>query len=89
MPGCAALDLEQHHERSQSENRDEEEQIVAHDRADNRHLRLRRGKHAVFGKLMQAGDDQLRGDEEQNHRGDAEELLQIDADAAFDEHHSE
>ena len=37
---------------------------------------------------MQAGDDQLSGDEKQNHRGYAEELLQIDSDAALDEHHS-
>src|SRR5580700_1273099 len=37
---------------------------------------------------MQAGDHELRSDEEQNHRSDAEEFLQIDADAAFDKHHA-
>ena len=37
---------------------------------------------------MQAGDHQLRRHEEQNHGGDAEELLQIDAHAALDEHHA-
>ena len=38
---------------------------------------------------MQAGDYQLGRDEEQDHCGDTEELLQINADAAFDEHHPE
>src|SRR6476469_5683923 len=37
---------------------------------------------------MQAGDDQLGCDEEQNYSGDPEELLQIDAYATFDEHHA-
>ena len=37
---------------------------------------------------MQAGDDQLRRHKEQNGSRDPEELLQIDAHAALDEHHA-
>ena len=38
---------------------------------------------------MQAGDYKLRGHKEKNRGGDPEEFLQIDLDAALDEHHSE
>ena len=84
----AALDLEQHHQGGQGDDGDEKEQVVADDGADQRHLLARRGKHAVFRKLVQAGNDQLRRHEEQNGSGDPEELLQIDAHAALDEHHA-
>src|ERR1700704_3592632 len=37
---------------------------------------------------MQPGNNQLRRDEEENDRGDLEELAQINAHAAFYEHHA-
>ena len=38
---------------------------------------------------MQSRDQQLGCDEEQNHRGDPKELLQIYLYRALDEHHAE
>ena len=38
---------------------------------------------------MQAADDELEGDEVEDDGGDAEEALQVDADAATDEEDSE
>jgi hypothetical protein len=85
----AALHFKQHHQRGQHQDGDEEEEIVAHDGTDDGHFLARRGKHAVLGKLVQAGDHELSGDQEKNRGGDLEELLQIDLDAALDEHHAE
>src|SRR5437879_8105204 len=80
----AALHFKQHHQRGQHEDGDEEEKFVADDGADDGHLLPRRGKHAVLGKLVQAGDYKLRGHKEKNRGGDPEEFLQIDLDAALD-----
>ena len=85
----ARLHFKQHHQGGQRENGHEEKHVVAHDRADQRHLLLGGGKHAIFRKFVQAGDDQLRRHKQQNDRGDAEEFLQVDADAALDKHHAE
>src|SRR4029077_18760051 len=85
----AALHFKQHHQRGQHQDRNEEEKFVADDGADDRHLLPGRGKYSVFGKLVQARDYKLRGHQEKNRGGDAEEFLQIDLDAALDEHHSE
>ena len=38
---------------------------------------------------MEAGDDELEGDEVEDDGGDAEEALQVDANAATDEHDAE
>ena len=47
------------------------------------------GKDAVLGELVEAGDDELEGDEVEDGGGDAEEALEVDADAAADEEDSE
>ncbi len=86
--GLARFDLEKDHQRSQREDRNEKENVVADDRPDHRHLLLGGGKDAIFRELMQAADDQLRGYKPQDHRGDTEEFLQVDAHAALDEHHA-
>src|ERR1035441_6288020 len=85
----AALHFKEHHQRGQRENGDEEEKIVADDRADDGHLLAGRGKHSVLGKLVQAGDYKLPGHQEKNRGSDLEEFLQIDLNAALDEHHAE
>ena len=84
-----ALHFKQHHQRGQDEDGDEEEKVVADDRTDDRHLLTRRGKNSVLRELVQAGDDKLRGDQEKNRGGDLKEFLQVDLDAALDEHHAE
>ncbi len=38
---------------------------------------------------MQAGDDELKGDEVEDDGGDAKETLQVDANTAADEHDAE
>ena len=87
--GLAALHFKQHHQRGQHEDSDEEEKFVADDGANDRHLLPRRGKNPVLGKLVKAGDQKLRGHQEKNRGSDPEEFLQIDLDAALDEHHAE
>src|ERR1019366_8354380 len=85
----AALHLEQYHQPRQHKDGDEEEKFVAHDRTDDRHFLPGRGKHAVFRELVQAADHELRGHQEKDGSGDAEEFLQVDLDAALDEHYAE
>ncbi len=71
------------------EDGDHEEEFIANDGADDGHLFAGRGQNAVFGEFVQAGDDELSGDQEKNGGSDAEEFLQVDLDAALDEHHTE
>lgn len=87
--GGAAAALEQDHEADEGEHGDEEEEVVADDGANEAHFGGRRGQDAVFGELMQAGDDELEGNEVEDDGGDAEEALQVDAHAAADEHDAE
>ena len=85
----AALHLEQHHEPGEHQDGDEEEEIVADDGADDGHLPAGGGKDSVFREFVQAGNQKLGGDKKENDGCDFEELLQVDLDAAFDEHHTE
>src|SRR5208337_3850202 len=55
---------------------------------NDRHLLLGGGNYAVLGKLVKTGNNQLGSHEEQDHGRDLEELLQINAYAAFYEHHA-
>ena len=84
--GDAAALLHQDHEAGEGEHGDEEEEVVADDGTDVTHLGLAGGEDAVFGELVQAADDELEGDEVEDDAGDAEEALQVDLDAAADEH---
>src|SRR6185312_5566116 len=85
----AAFVLEQHHQAGEREHGDEEEEVITHDRADVTHLGGARRQYTVFRELMQAADNQLEDHEVKNDRGHAEETLQVDPDAAADEHYAE
>ena len=87
--GSAAFGFHQDHQAGEGEHGDEEEEVIADDGADAAHFRGARGEDAVFGELMQAADEQLEGDEVEDDGGDAEEALQVDADAAADEEDAE
>jgi len=87
--GRAAFVFEQHHEAGEGEHGDEEEEIVADDGTDEAHLGGAGGKDAVFAELVQAAHHKLKRHEIEDHRGDAEEALQVDLDAAADEEHAE
>ena len=80
--------VKEDHQRCQRENRHEEEQIVANNRADQGHFFTARRKHAIFGKLVQSGNKKLSRNEDQNDRCYTKETTQIDAYAAFYEHHT-
>lgn len=85
----ATLVFEQHHEAGEGEHGDEEEEIVADDRADEAHLGGAGGEDAIFAELVQPADHELEGHEIKDDCGDAEEALQVDFDAAADEEHAE
>ena len=87
--GSAALVLQQHHQASQRQHGDEEEEVVANDGADEAHLGGAGGQHAVLAQFVQPADDQLEGHKVEDDRGDAEEALQVDLDAAANEQHTE
>ena len=89
VDGRAALVLEQHHQAGEREHGDEEEEVVADDGADQPHLGGAGGKDAVLAEFVQAADDELEGHEVEDDRGDAEEALQVDLDAAANEEHTE
>ena len=83
--GGAVAALEQDHKADEGEHGDEEEEVIAHDWTDEAHLGFAGGKNAIFGELVQSTHDELEGDEVQDHRGDAEEALQVNANAAPNE----
>ncbi len=86
--GAAAL-LHEDHEAGKGEHGDEEEEVVADDGADVTHFCLRGGQDTVFGELVEAGDEELEGDEIEDDGGDAEEALQVDFDRAANEQDAE
>ena len=86
---CPVLVLQQNHQAGEGKHGDEEEEVVADDGADEAHLGSAGGQDAVFGELVQAADEELEGDEVEDHRGDLEEALQVDLDAAADEEDAE
>src|SRR6202034_3525502 len=79
----APLGLKQNHQRRQRKYGHKEKPVVTDNRANDRHLPLGGGNDSAFGKLVQPGDHQLRRYQKQDGSGDAEKLLQIDANTTL------
>ena len=74
---------------NEADDHQEEEALVIHNRADERHLTPAGGKDTCLGKFVQACDQKLRGDEQQYETRDGKKLSQVDFQTALEERHSE
>ena len=79
--------FQQHHQSGERQNRDEKKGIITHNRPNQGHLSLTGRQNAGLGKIVQSGNHKLEGDKKQYDTRDPKKFLQIDADAALDEHH--
>src|SRR5262249_6428251 len=77
--------LAQNQQDGRAENKYKEEDLIADNRADQRHFTFAGGQPARFAQFMQAGQGQLRGDQPQNNRGRGEKAVQWNLQGALKE----
>src|SRR5882672_8224534 len=68
-----------------AKNKDEEEEFVANDGADQGHFLLAGGNPLRFADFVKAGNSELRGDQPKDEGGNAEEAVQRNFDGALEE----
>src|SRR5207249_1237376 len=69
----------------QQEQRRDQQRVVADDWPYDGHLERAARDEPALGKFVNSVDDQLQREDEEQQRGDLEEALQVDAQAAANE----